>query len=268
MSTTQRRTTTKANSTQSATATTKPKLQFKRQLDVNTTREYKLVKPSGATFLLQQRGITVYDKERNSVREIRYCPNEPSVYRDEQSESAIRKSIVFTEGRLFVPPTQPNLMAFLDVHPENIANGGTLFELVNKEKNSEKEIEKEFLMHDAISLIREKEVDELLSVALAYGVNVDRPIAEIKHDLMYHAKKSPATFIGSFDNPVIEIKSKIKQAIKYQIIKVDNDGVKWFDTNKLIITVPVGRDAIEVFGKYCLTEEGSNVSEEIDRQLS
>lgn len=268
MATTQRKTTTRANSSQTASTAAQPKRTIKRQLDTNTVREYKLTKPSGATFLLQQRGITVYDKEKNTVREIRYCPNEPSVYRDEQSESAIRKSIVFTEGRLFVPPTQPNLMYFLDVHPENKANGGTLFELVNKEKDSEKEIEREFLAHDAISLIRQKELDELLSVALAYGINVDRPIAEIKHDLMYYAKKSPAKFIESFDNPVIEMKSKVKQAIKYQIIKVDNDGVKWFDTNKLIITVPVGRDAVEVFGKYCLTEEGSNVSEEIDRQLS
>lgn len=252
-----------------ATAPKKPaRPQVKRTLKKDTVREYKLLKNSGATFLLQQRGVTIFDEANNTVREIRYCPNEPSIFRDEQSESAIRKSIVFTEGRLFVTPSEPNLMMFLDTHPKNVSNGGSLFELVNKERNSEVEVEKEFLTHDAISLLREKPLDDLLSVAVAYGINVDRPTAEIKHDLLYYAKRSPKSFIESFDNPVIEMKSKVSQAMKYQIIKEDKDGVKWFDSNALIITIPVGRDAVEVLSKYLLTEAGSSIAEEIDKQLS
>ncbi len=73
---------------------------------------------------------TVYDKETRQVRGIRYCPNEPSVFMDEQSSNARREHIIFPNGMLIVPENKPNLAAFLDLHPQNRANGGELFTLV------------------------------------------------------------------------------------------------------------------------------------------
>ena len=122
-------------------------------------------------------------------------------------------------------------------------------------------------MNDAINLLRNKELDELLSVALAYGMDIDRPVAEVKHDLLLKAKTSPKVFIESFDNPVVAMKSKIKQAVSYQIIKADSDAIKWFDTNKHIISVPVGQDPVDVFVRYCMTEAAAPVVGEIERQL-
>jgi hypothetical protein len=74
-------------------------------------------------------------------------------------------------------------------------------------------------------------------------------------------------FIESFDNPVVAMKSKIKQAVSYQIIKTDSDAIKWFDTNKYIISVPVGQDPVDVFVRYCMTEAAAPVVGEIERQL-
>ena len=116
-------------------------------------------------------------------------------------------------------------------------------------------------------MLRTKELDELLAVALAYGMDIDRPTSEVKHDLLLKAKKSPKVFIESFDNPVVAMKSKIRQAISYQIIKADNDGVKWFDTNKHIVSVPAGQDPVDVFVRYCMTEAAAPVVAEIERQL-
>ncbi len=116
-------------------------------------------------------------------------------------------------------------------------------------------------------MLRTKELDELLSVALAYGMDIDRPIAEVKHDLLVKAKKSPKEFIESFDNPVVAMKSKVRQAVSYQIIKADNDAVKWFDTNKIIVSVPAGQDPVDVFVRYCMTEAAAPVVAEIERQL-
>ena len=53
--------------------------------------------------MLPQKGVTVFDEENNTVREIRYCPNEPSIWVDEQSDNAIKESVAFREGKLFVP---------------------------------------------------------------------------------------------------------------------------------------------------------------------
>lgn len=247
--------------------TKKANRSVKRKNVEYVAREFRALK-SAATFMLMQSGITVYDEESDAVREIRYCERENSIFKDEQHPDSVKSPVVFRMGRLFVPKEQPNLMKFLQVHPGNKANGGSLFELIDKVKKVELDIDQEFLRNDAINLLRTKEVDELLAVALAYNMDVDRPVSEIKHDLLLKAKANPKVFIESFDNPVVSMKSLIKQAVNYQIIKAAQDGIKWFDTNKLIISVPAGQDPVDVFVRYCMTEAAAPVVAEIERQLS
>ena len=239
---------------------------IRREEKVSGVQEYK-ANGSGAVMMLMQSGITVYDEESGMVREIRYCENENSIWKDEQAERSVKTPVIFRMGRLFVNERQPNLRAFLEIHPQNKANGGSLFELVDNLKKVEVDIDNEFLVNDAINMLRTKELDELLAVALAYGMDIDRPIAEVRHDLLLKAKASPKTFIESFDNPVVSMKSMIKQAISYQIIKADKDAIKWFDTNKHIISVPAGQEPVDVFVRYCMTEVAAPVVAELERQL-
>lgn len=239
---------------------------IKRNEDENPTVEYKAI-GSGAVMMLIQSGISVYDKETDSIREIRYCESENSIYKEEQSERSVKTPVVFRLGRLFVGKDKPNLRRFLEAHPGNKANGGSKFEKVDEVKKKTIEIDDEFLVHDAISLLRTKPLDDLLSVCLAFGINVDRPMAEIKHDLLLKAKSTPKVFIDSFDNPFVSMKSLVKQAESYQIITMSDRAVSWFDTNKQIISVPAGQDPADVFTRYCMTEAAVPVVAEIERQL-
>lgn len=248
------------------TAVTPTKPKVKRQEIQYEAREFKALQ-SQATFMLMQSGVTVYDEEKNMVREIRYCERENSIYKDEQAPNSVKTPVIFRMGRLFVPKTKPNLMEFLSKHPANSANGGSMFELVDIKKKREVSLDNEFLVNDAINLLRNKELDELFSVAVAYGMDIDRPVAEIKHDLLIKAKTNPQSFIESFDNPAVAMKTKIRMAQKYNIIKLNSDGIRWFDSNQLIISVPAGKDPLDVFVRYCLTEAAVPVIEEIDRQL-
>tara|TARA_R100001443_G_scaffold44432_2_gene57355 strand:- start:3752 stop:4597 length:846 start_codon:yes stop_codon:yes gene_type:complete len=243
----------------------KAKPAIRRESKKNTILEYRLVKKSGATFLMTQKNVTVVEDGR--LREIRYCPNEPTIYRDEQEKSSIRQPVVFLDGVIYVRPDQPNLAEYLEKHPENRANGGNRFYLYEEEKVSEARLEDEFEVHDAIGLIRTKDLDDLLSVAISYGINIDRPVNEIKHDLMITAKKSPKNFIEAFDNPVTEMKSKLSQARKYQVIKIRDNGVFWYDSNKLIISVPQGKDPMDILIRHCMTESAAPLVAEIERQL-
>lgn len=244
-----------------------PKKPRIKRVEIKTSaKEYKAVS-SGAVLMIMQSGITVFDEDTKMVREVRYCQNEHSIFKDEQNERSVKTPIIFRMGRLFVKDDQPNLQAFLDVHPENRANGGNTFYLVDKKKNVEKDLSQDFLVNDAISMLRSKPMDELLAVAIAHGIDINRDSSEIKHDLLQKAKKSPKQFIGSFDNPVVLMKAKIRQAISFQIIKVDSAAVKWFDTNKLIISVPAGQDPVDVFVRYCMTDAATPVVAEIERQL-
>ena len=124
--------------------------------------EYEVVKGGGIVTLLSQKGVTIYDEEKDTVREIRYCPNEPSIFSDEQGEKAKREAVVFRDKRLFVPKQKPQLRKFLDLHPDNVANGGTLFKRIDKKADAMKELQKEFLQTDAITMVRDKPIEELL----------------------------------------------------------------------------------------------------------
>lgn len=230
-------------------------------------REYEVISGGGIVFMLGRSEANIYDEASNSIRVIRYCPEENSIWKDEQSENSVKEGIVFKNKKLFVPASKPNLIDFLSKHPDNTANGGKVFKMINHEENAKKELESDFLFADAINLVRSKPVDDLISVATALAINTERMIDEIKHDLLVFAKKDPKTFMESFDNPVIEVKAKVKNAMTYNIISHSKGHVVWTDTNKHIIAVPEGKDPVDIFVRYCMTEAGAPVLAEIERQL-
>lgn len=240
---------------------------IKRKEKVNQNKEYEVVKGGGVAFMLPQKGVTVYDEAKNTVREIRYCPNEPSVWSDEQGDRATRQSVIFREGRLFAPKDKPNLREFLDLHPGNVANGGKTFREVNKKKDAEKELKREFLQNDAIAMVRDRDVQDLLPIALFFNIDINTSVSDIRYNLLQIAKKKPAEFIESFDSPQVAVRSAIVQAKDYQIINMKDDGVYWFDTNSLIVSVPVGQDPMDVMVRFCLTERGSSVVFDLERRL-
>lgn len=240
---------------------------IKRNEVENTNKEFEIPKNGGIVFMLPQKGVTIYDEEKDTIREIRYCPNEPSIYVDEQSDNAVRQSVVFRMGKIFAPKDKPNLRKFLELHPGNFANGGNVFKEVNKKKDAEKELEMEFLQTDAVAAVRDKTIQELLPVAIYFKVNINKPTSEIRYDLLRIAKSKPKEFIEAFDSPQVIARSVIQQAKDYQIIKVTNSGCYWFDSSSLIVSVPVGQDPIDVMVRFCLTEKGASVLSDLEEKL-
>lgn len=240
---------------------------LKREVKKNRNCVFEVISGGGIVWMLPQAGVTVYDKETDSVRELRYCPNENSVWSDEQGDKAVKKSVVFRDGRLFVREDQPNLRKFLDLHPHNVANGGFKFKLVDTSQDAKKEIEQEFLQHDAISKVRDTDITDLLSVALYFKVNINADTSEIRHNLLRIAKKKPKEFLESFDSPQVRARAIIKQAADYQIIKLSPDSCKWFDSNSMIVSVPAGQEPTDVMVRFCLTEKGASVLSELEQRL-
>lgn len=229
---------------------------------------YIMRKPSGIMYLLGSSTVTIYDKEKDVVREIRYCPNEPSIFTEEQSQFAKKEPIIFKEGRLFVPSSQPNLKKFLDLHPKNMANGGSLFEREDVKKKKADSLDSEFLVIDAVSMVKNKTIDELIPVAMFFHVPTNRAVSDIKYDLLRIAKSKPKEFIDSFDNPTVQTRALVMKANEYNVIALKDSGCHWFDSNSMIVSVPVGQDPVDVMTRFCLTEKGASVLEEITNQLS
>jgi hypothetical protein len=247
---------------------TQKKTVLRRKEAVNSNAEFEIIRNGGIVTMLPQKGVTVYDPEKDTVREVRYCPNEPSIWTDEQGEKARREAVIFRDGRIFVPKNKPNLRKFLEVHPGNIANGGGLFRAVDKKKEAEDQLQKEFLLNDAIQLVREKPIEDLLAVAIYHGVNINVSTSDIRYNLLQVAKKNPSDFIQSFDNPQVQARSIVQQAADYQFINAKPDSVRWFDSNKVIVSVPAGMDPIDVLTRFCLTEKGASVLSNLEDKLA
>lgn len=224
---------------------------------------------AGGMFLkVKNTNLSVYDKESGRVRGLRYCPAENSVWIDEQSSNATVEQVVFNEKMLFVPVEKPNLLKFLQMHPGNKANGGMLFyEPEPKEKVAEKSLEEEFMVNDAIAMIKNRPIDELLPVAMALNIDTNQKDITIKQSLVRQAKGNPEKFMSLFDSPMVNARSVVMQAFDFQIVDSKNGGVVWFDTGKLIVSVPVGQDKVDVLTRFVMTDKGSTILSELERQL-
>lgn len=252
-----------------AKAPAKKSTVVRKEKPANTNVEYEIPKGKGGIVtMIPMKGVTIYDEEQDTVREIRYCPNEPSIFVDEQSQNAKRETIIFEMSRLFVPKNKPNLRKFMDLHPDNIANGGNLFQKVDKKAKAEVDLEREFMVSDAVIKVRDTDINDLLPVAMFFNIDVNQAVSEIRYNLLNIARKKPTEFIQAFDDPTVIARSLAKQASDYQFIKLRENGVYWYDTNKLIVSVPVGRSALDVITRFMLTEQGATVYSELEEKLS
>lgn len=248
-----------------AVSAKKPTIRQKEVKPAN--RIYEIQKGGGIVLMLKQKSVQIFDEAENRIRNIRYCPRENSIFVEDQSENAVREPVIFRNGRLLVPKEKPNLARFLDAHPDNVENGGSLFRLVDDKKDAEKELAREFSQSEAIMMVREKDIQELLPVALYYGININRATSEIRYDLLQTAKKNPSGFIQAFDSPEVTVRATVSQAADYQIINLKSSGVYWFDSNQLIVSVPAGMDATDVMTRFCLTEKGAAVLATLEDKL-
>ena len=240
---------------------------IKRKVEAPTSRVYQTVEGGGIVHMIQSKGITIFDEDSGQVREMRYCPNEPSIWRDEQSESARKEAVVFRNGALIVPRTKPNLMEYLDLHPANKSNGGNIFKLVDNKRDAEVNLNKEFSVSEAVITVRDKSIEELLPVAIYFGMNIDRNASEIRFDLLQKAKKDPSEFLASFDSPIVKVRALVKQCESYQIIKLNKDGAYWFDSNKMIVANPAGHDCDDTLSRFLMTEKGATTHSSLEERL-
>lgn len=251
-----------------APAKSQTKLTAKRKPSAPKPVVFNIVKGGGIWYKLPQNNIIVFDEEKGYNREIRYCPAEKSVYKDEQSEAARREQIVFRDGLLTVQHTDPILIEYLRLHPDNVANGGKRFNEVNDEVDAQAELEREFALHDAIALIKTSDIDKLIPIGLSYGISADLSSLEIKRALLQQAKANPEAFMNAFTNPMVAVRADVVTAMDFQILKQTVDGMYWYDSNSLIMPTPAGQDTLDVFVRFLMTDKGNPVRNEIENQLN
>ena len=227
--------------------------------------------------------LTIFDEEKNIRRAIRHCPNQASIFIDEQDKFARVSPILFTSGYITVSGKNPVTQLFLDVHPSNVANGGKWFEFIDEEKEAKESIEVDELQIDLKYAVRQtaKKKDGIhklkAEVAVITG-SIDKAsrkgIEELKQELYNHIESDPYYFTDDsgnaniFDNEDVFRKYMVLKALKDGVIRKSPNSktMLWGKNKEAIVSSPIGVELVEYFTSYLTTDEGMLILEEITRR--
>lgn len=266
-------------------------------------RTYRLTDDrTGLTYYIKtgkRKNLLVFDEDQGFKRPIRHCPSESTVYADEigeeltlnngktrqvkQSEKPKVAPIIFKGGYLTVAPEDQITQKFLELHPDNVANGGGLFEMINEEKEAEEALELDELKIDIYSAIRAKSKEDGGEYALESIVAVleksvvtasQMGMKSLKRRIYQEIEADPYFFVDDhgnvniFEDDYINRKYFVLRAIKEAIIKKspNNKSMLWVKGGDSIMSAPRGVELTEAFTEFLSSDEGMLVAEEIKKR--
>lgn len=236
----------------------------------NTTtvdKTYKL--KSNATpisFTLPSRNtsrfpLLYFDEENNTNRALRYARNQKSPFEDEQDGNFILEPVIFDDGFLNVPRTNPVLQQFLHYHPMN----GSVFLEVDKTVDAAKEVEDLNFEVDALIEARQLSIEQLEVVSrVMFQKDVTTvSTAELRRDVLIYAKKEPKSFLEILNDPLLKLQSNVQLFFAHNLLQFRNGQREvWFNTKsnkKKMMSIPFGEDPFETVALFLKSDEGIEV---------
>jgi hypothetical protein len=224
---------------------------------------YKLKTGNPLSYTLASRNhprfpLMWFDEKKNQNRPLRYAVNQKSPFEDEQDGNAIIEPIVFEDGFLSVPRTNPVLQEFLNYHPLR----GTIFTEVDKEKEASEEVEDLNVEVDALIEARRLTLEQIETLTrVMFGKDPSTiSTAELKRDILVFAKNDPRGFLATLNDPELQFQSKVRLFFEEKLLALrNNDREVWFNTptnKKKMLSVPYGEDPYEMAGHFLSSDEG------------
>lgn len=228
-----------------------------------TDKVYKLKIGSPLSYSLASRNhqrfpLMWFDETKNQNRALRYAINQKSPFEDEQDGNAIIEPIMFEDGFLNVPRTNPVLQEFLHYHPLN----GIVFAEIDEQKEANEEVEDMNIEIDALIAARELSIQQIETLT---RVMFDKdpsiiPTEILKRDILVYAKTEPIEFLNILNDPDLQFQAKIRLFFENRLLALrNNDREVWFNTStnkKKMLSVPFGEDPYDVVGHFLQSDEG------------
>jgi hypothetical protein len=224
---------------------------------------YRLTAGNPLSYTLASRNhprfpLMWYDEKNNLNRSLRYASNQKSPFEDEQDGNVIIEPIIFEDGFLRVPRTNPVLQMFLHYHPMN----GMIFVEVDKEKDATQEVEDLNVEVDALVEARQLSLDQIeLLTRVMFGKDPSTvSTAELRRDLLVYAKNEPREFLSILNDPELKYQAKIRMFFENKLLVLRNgDKEIWYNTStnkKKMMSVPFGEDPYTMAGHFLKSDEG------------
>lgn len=258
----------------------------KKQAVERVDKSYRLLKYSPLTYELKtgrDNNLVVFDPNANNgagdTRAIKHCPNEKSIFVDEQSKLGVVESIIFVNGVLHVPATKVRTQQFLELHPSL----GKTFEEINQEADAQDMLEWEDLILDMKTEIRKKareeggieEIRVLVSALTSdIGGTAKMSPAELRYAAFELVESNPDRFINDdgeisiFDDSDITRQAIANNAFASGVVTLspDSKSILWSDNKSPICSVPSGKTYRKFFAEFLKTEDGIEVMKELNKR--
>ena len=225
---------------------------------------FELVGIKPAIYKISNDDLRSLNEENGRFEAIRFCENQDSVWISEQDGVVKKGFIIFNDGTLEVSPTETTKLEFLFRHPEYNKS----FRLLDRERDASSKLKEQELLMDAMTKAMKTSFKELKIVALAKGVD-SASEAVCRTAMMDFARQDPEAFLDAFDNDLIRISAKIREALNLGIIEDDGKHLRWQDSKQRIMTLVSGLDTIEYAASRLVdpTDENIALLRELDRKM-
>jgi hypothetical protein len=213
--------------------------------------------------------LLYFDEKMGVNRAIRYAINQKSCFEDEQDDNVVVTPIIFDDGMLRVPRTNPVLQEFLHYHPLN----GKKFVEVDYGKDAEQQVEELNAQVDALIEAKSLSLEQLENVArVLFSRDISNiTTAELKRDVLIYAKQNPTTFLNILSDPKLKLQSTIQQFFDNKLIAFRNKQREVYfnlDSNKKrLTTIPFGVDPIQYLSDWFQSDEGVDILVFLEKQL-
>ena len=224
---------------------------------------------SPLTYKIRSVGMLYFDEEKKVNRELRYAPNQKSLFVDEQDDRVQIEHVIFENGALFVPRTNVVLQQLLsNYHPE----AGKVWEEIDELQDAVDDIDQIELELEALKLVQELEIEHLEAILRTeLGSEVTTMSSkEIKRDCYLFAKNNPGLFMEIANDEDIKLRNLANRSVENGVVNLTDDSTtfKWSKTGKKILTVPFDEHPYTAFARFLKTDEGINVMKAIEKKLT
>jgi len=238
-------------------------------------RVYKLTRDAAPlSYTLPTRNsrrfpLMYFDETSNTNRALRYARNQKSPFEDEQDGNSILDPVIFIDGMLQVPRTNPVLQAFLSYNPLN----GNRFVEVDDEKDAAQVVESLNLEVDALIEARSLDLEMIESVSrVLFGGDTSKmSTAELKRDILVYAKREPEDFLNVLNDPMLKLQSKVHSFFENNLLTFrKNRKEVWYNTssNKTrMLVVPYGEDPYYLVSSFLSSDDGIESLKLLEKML-
>lgn len=195
--------------------------------------------------------------ETNETHALFLSYTETSFFKDKHKGDAKVEHVHFKDGMLKTYEHDIKLQKFLEIHPHNVKNGGSIFEEYDPAKSAtvkvtDFEVELEAMnLANSLSALKKDAIAGLLCSDYSPMWSP----AELKQAIFVEAKKQPTNFVKLANDPALEMKGVAKTALRRGIITYKN--YKFYnDKGEVIIEVGRNQDEMDAIVEFFATGVG------------